>query len=341
MGVLLAAQAPARAAEPEPATVRLAQRGVALGLFAEDPGFSYRPLLAEIARTGASHVSLVVPFYQHNLRSARIYRHPRYSPHPEVVRRTLRQARALGLETLLFPIVRLEYALTPDEWRGAIRPRDPARWWASYRRMLLQMARLARREGAAALCVGSELTSMDRDPEPWQPLLREVRRVYRGPLVYSANWNGFEGAGVFSLVDLAGLSAYFPLLGPEEAPTLERLIHGWREHRVAITRWQVQLKKPLIFTELGYHSQQGTAAGPWNEAADHPLSEAEQARCYRAFARAWAGADFLRGVYVWTWFGYGGPRSREYCPRGKAAAAEICRIFGAPKKTCPEAYGRP
>jgi len=39
------------------------QRGVALGMFAEDVGFSYTPLLREIAALGATHVSLVVPIY--------------------------------------------------------------------------------------------------------------------------------------------------------------------------------------------------------------------------------------------------------------------------------------
>ena len=40
------------------------QRGVALGLFAEDVSFSYAPLIQEIAAVGATHVSLVVPWYQ-------------------------------------------------------------------------------------------------------------------------------------------------------------------------------------------------------------------------------------------------------------------------------------
>ena len=35
------------------------QRGVALGLFAEDVSFSYAPLLREVAALGASHVALI------------------------------------------------------------------------------------------------------------------------------------------------------------------------------------------------------------------------------------------------------------------------------------------
>ena len=66
----------------------------------------------------------------------------------------------------------------------------------------------------------------------------------------------------------------------------------------------------------------------------------EQARCYRAFVRVWQGTPYLRGTYFWNWFGYGGPRSREYTPRGKPSARVICCWYGA-KGTCPEQFGMP
>ncbi len=318
-----------------------AQRGVALGLFSEDPGYSYLPLLKEIKATGASHVSIIVPFYQHDIGSTRIRRHPRYSPAAAVVERTLRQARQIGLEVMLFPILRLEYQVTPQEWRGAIRPRDPAAWWRSYTTVMLQMARVASRHSCAALCVGSELGSMDRDPAPWKRLIDRVRAVYKGKLVYSANWDGYTRARIWHLVDLAGLSAYFQLTADGEAPTLERLIHAWREQRVHISRWRARIKKPLVFTELGYHSQKGASARPWDESALKGLSLQEQAACYRAFTRVWSGVTYLQGVYFWNWFGWGGPRSKEYCPRGKPAAKIICGWYGAKKGKCPRRWGIP
>ena len=47
-----------------PSPIPRNQRGVSLGLFAEDVSFDYAPLLAEIAALGATHVALVVPLYQ-------------------------------------------------------------------------------------------------------------------------------------------------------------------------------------------------------------------------------------------------------------------------------------
>ncbi len=337
-GALLPAPAPSQ--PPSPSTAP-PEKGIALGLFAEDPGFSYEALLKEIAAAGASHVSLVVPYYQHNVRSVVIRRHPRFSPPARVVRRVISQARSLGLKVLLFPILRLEYALTADEWRGSIRPRDPAAWWRSYSSVILEMARMARAGGVESLCVGSELSSMDRDPKEWALLLVKVRRTFRGKLIYSANWDHYRDVGIWGLVDQVGLSAYFQLTAPGEPDDLERLIHAWREYRVQISRLRAQAGKPLVFTEVGYHSQRGTSARPWDESADLPLGMEEQARCYRAFIRAWQGAEQLYGVYFWNWFGYGGPRSREYCPRGKPAAKAICDWFGAAEGKCPKKFGTP
>lgn len=314
------------------------QRGIALGLFAEDPGFDYGPLLQEIAQTGASHVSIVVPYYQHNLRSTVIGRHPRFSPPHAVVAQTLRQARQQGLAVMLFPIVRLEYALTNKEWRGSLAPLDPQAWWRSYRTLLLEQATLARDEQVEALCVGSELGTLDGDPTPWVPLIAAVRRVFSGTLVYSANWDRFDKVGLWPLVDRMGLSAYDQLVGDfEPPPSLPRLIHAWREIRARVSRARARGGKPLIITEVGYHSQRGTSAFPWDEAADRPLGLDEQARCYQAFTRVWDQVPYLDGVFFWTWFGYGGPKSREYTPRGKPAAKVLCGWYGG--KTCPTRFG--
>jgi Glycoside Hydrolase Family 113 len=345
LALLLLALTPmiSRADAPTLPRVKPLHRGVALGLFGEDPGFDYQPLLKEIAATGATHVSVVVPYYMHDVRSVHIAAHPRFTPDEATVERTLRQASALRLKVLLFPILRLEYQVTAQEWRGTLRPRDPARWWRGYEALMLKFAGLAARQRAVALCVGSELGSMDTDPAPWAKLVKEVRRRYRGKLIYSANWDHYDQVRIWHLVDLAGLSAYFQLTAPGERPTLQRLTHSWREQRVQIERWLVRTGKPLIFTEVGYHSQRGTSAYPWDESADKPVSLQEQADCFRAFLRVWRGAPHFGGVYFWNWFGFGGPSSREYCPRGKPAAAVLCRWLGGEGRagSCPTAWGMP
>ena len=79
----------------------------------------------------------------------------------------------------------------------------------------------------------------------------------------------------------------------------------------------------LVFTELGYRSRAGTSATPWDEGSPGVPDGEEQRRAFAAFRRAWAGAPSLDGVYVWNWYGYGGPDTTSYTPRGKPAELEV------------------
>ena len=109
---------------PVPEAADVKQRGVALGLFAEDVSFSYAPLLQEIVALGATHVSLVVPFYQRHAASTALRLHTRLSPTLEAIADAIRLSRRAGLEVTLFPIVRLSEPRSPKEWRGTLGKRD-------------------------------------------------------------------------------------------------------------------------------------------------------------------------------------------------------------------------
>src|SRR5689334_11898167 len=179
-------------------------RGIALGLFSEDAGWSYRALLDEIAAAGADHVELVVPWYQADAASTAIVDHPRYTPPPEAIVGAIRDARAAGLAVTLFPIVRLSAPRSPEEWRGTLAPSDRAAWWRSYRARLVELARVAAREKVAVLSVGSELSTLDgaADRAAWADAIAEVRRVFHGALMYSGNWDHFRDVAVYDLVDV-------------------------------------------------------------------------------------------------------------------------------------------
>ena len=307
------------------------QRGVALGLFHEDPLWSYAGLLRELKDLGASHVSLTVGYYQEHGGSTTVYAHPRFTAPDATILRTVREAHALGLAVMLFPIVRLEKPRSDSEWRGTLKPQDPAAWWRSYERLLLRLGALCGREKVALLCIGSELSSLDlpADRPRWQALVTGLRKVYRGLLTYSGNWDHYDQVGIYELCDLAGLCAYFPLAGrldPAPAP-LAQLTFAWRKKRAELELFAARIGRPLLLTEVGYLSQRGAAAWPWEEAAQGPVDLEDQRRCYQAFATVWSGAAVLRGVYFWNYYGWGGRASRGYTPRHKPAAEEMERYF--------------
>jgi Glycoside Hydrolase Family 113 len=319
------------------------ERGVSLGLFAEDPGWSYRALLDEIAALGADHVELVVAWYQDDVAATEIGKHPRFTAPDEAVRRAVRDAHAAGLRVLLFPIVRLRVQHGPNEWRGTLAPRDRGAWFASYRARLLELARMATREGVEALSVGSELSTLDVERAPWEALVRDVRRVFRGTLVYSGNWDHFRDVAVYDVVDRIGLCGYFPLAEARDAEVhavrVNELARAWRKLRDELTAFARAHARPIVFTEIGYLSQRGASAWPWDEGARKDVDLDEQRRAYEAFRRVWmdAPAELLAGVYFWNWYGWGGVTSRGYTPRGKPAAQEIRAFYGPASTALPSA----
>ncbi|MGE3854150.1 MAG: hypothetical protein AB7K09_20625, partial [Planctomycetota bacterium] len=87
-----------------------------------------------------------------------------------------------------------------------------------------------------------------------------------------------------------------------------------------IRPWRHQLGLPLIISEIGYRSADGSVTRPWNYFLPGDVDMEEQRRGYEAFFRAWYDDDMLQGVYFYNWFGEGGPDDKNYTPRGKPAA---------------------
>jgi hypothetical protein len=299
------------------------QRGVALGLFAEDVSFSYATQLAEVVALGATHVSLIVPIYQSDVHAADIGLHTRFSPTLGLLADTIRLARRDGLEVMVFPILRLASA-RPGEWRGTLAPADVGEWFRRYADLLGDLAAVANLTGATRFAVGSELSSLDGDGDRWRPLLERMRAVFKGSLVYSANWDHFRDARLLDLVDEDGVTGYFNLRPDEHAPADEpTLEQGWRRVAEDLAAWHAGRRHPLVLTELGYRSRAGCTAAPWDEGGGGKVDLDEQRRAFESFRRVWTASALLDGVYVWNWYGFGGPTSVSYTPRGKPAEVEV------------------
>lgn len=314
------------AGEPGERVPEQKQRGVALGLFAEDVSFSYVPLLREIAALGATHVALVVPIYQADVHATALSLHTRLSPTLALLADTIRAAEREHLQVTVFPIVRLLHA-ERGQWRGTLAPTNVGRWFRSYGDVLGDLAALAAQTGASRLVVGSELSSLDGDIAHWRPLLERVRALFSGHLVYSANWDHFTEARLYDLVDEEGVAAYFNLReerGPSGDAALEA---GWQRHKDSLERWHAGRPHPLVFTEVGYRSRAGSTASPWDETSGGSVDLEEQRRAFAAFRKVWARTGWLDGIYVWNWYGWGGAGSRSYTPRGKPAAEEVRRLL--------------
>lgn len=249
------------------------------------------------------------------------------------VRAVIRDAHARGLAVLLKP----QLWIHGGAYTGALAPRsdspdDPL--VASYRTWFLGYARLATEERVEALAVGTELRDLvARAPNAFRALIREVRGVYRGRVVYAANWDEASAVPFLDAIDALGVQFYPPLTRTTGTPE-ERLEREAGARLSRVVRTAARAGKKVWITEVGYRADPDAAIHPhaWPEHRGQvPYDPSEQARVHRAFFRALASQPGIEAVFVWKWFT--DPASREeprtgFSPRGKAAEAVIRRAFG-------------
>jgi hypothetical protein len=246
----------------------------------------------------------------------------------EQLTHALRVAHSLGMKVMLKP----QLWVTRGEFTGTIRFDDPrvrAAWMRNYREFILHYARLAELEQFDLLSIGTELEGLTAYPDDWRRLIAEVRRVYRGPLTYAANWgHEFETISFWDALDYTGVNNYYPLASKPSA-RVEELLPGAERLAEWFGALSRKWHKPIVFTEVGYPSVRGGASEPWIESADLGVSVEEQAAAYEASFRAFAGRQWLRGMFWWKWPSSGrggGPRDASYTPLGKPAE-EVLRAW--------------
>jgi hypothetical protein len=305
-------------------------RGISLGLFVSTDAKRwrselYRQFLDEIAEVGATDIQLVVQWSQADLRATHIAPRPGVTAADALVRWVVAEARKRGLRVFLMPILHIEER-PPGGWRGTLRPDDWDAWWASYANFTLHYARLAERSGVSLFSVGSELLSTEAQAGRWRALIARVRERFGGALTYSANWDHFEPVPFWDAVDVAGITGYQEL-SREDHPREDTLVAGFRGLQQRLKLWSAGTGRRYIFTEVGYPSQTHGARHPWDYRKRGEVDLQLQLRCYRALFRAFHADPALGGLFVWNWFGHGGPDDGGYTPRGKPAAEVLRHWF--------------
>lgn len=288
-------------------------------------GLTFDRMVDEIAQTGASHISVVVQWSMAHIGEVHIGPHHKETQDEAVVRRIIRRARARGLKVMVFPILWIDQR-AKGEWRGTLAPYDREAWWASYRAFIVHFADLAAAERADLFSVGSELATMEADEVQWRSLIATVRARFSGRLLYSANWDHYDAVPFWDALDLVGLTGYYRLADTTELdPSLERLVRSWRAIRDRLVRFRAAVGRPLIITELGYPSLDGSAHSPWDYTAGRAVDLEEQRRCFEAFSTVWRDEPALSGVFFWNWWGPGGPTDGWYTLKGKPAEQVVRR----------------
>lgn len=302
-----------------------------------------RLMLAQIADLGADAVLISNAGYQEHAGSESFKIDPAVTPSAEQWTEIIKAAHDNGLRVILMPIILLSDP-RGTEWRGVISPPSWDDWMVQYTEFVLHFARIAAKNKVEVFTIGSELISAEKNihVEKWRQLIRDVRRVFPGKLSYSSNWDHYKVVEFWDELDLVCMTSYYKLSN-EPNPSLETLIDAWKPIRRGLLRWQEEIGKPLLFTEVGWCSQEGASIEPWNYYHNQKPTAAghqEQARCYRAFMETWKDellndkGSVIGGAIWWEWMNVpGGPEDYNYIPKGKPAEKELRKWFAQMRET--------
>ena len=250
----------------------------------------------------------------------------------EDVIHAIRRARAQGMTVMVKPQIWVRRS-----WPGEIDPSsdaDEERFFQEYRLWILHYALMAEAYDVPLLAIGTELAKLTQGHRAqWESIIEDIRSVYRGKLVYAANWGAeVENVDFWDLLDYIGVDFYYPL-SFEDQPSDDELTKGFESALDQIRKLHERYQKPVLLTEIGYASTKSPWKKPHASHQTRELAPEDQARAYAiAFAALEDETDWIHGMYWWKWPtnpNRGGLEHRGFTPNRKPAEEVLRRWYGS------------
>lgn len=207
--------------------------------------------------------------------------------------------------------------------------------WQEFERNLstfiLDYAHIADSMNVALFSVGCEFKkSVVKRKQFWFSLIKKVRRLYKGPLTYSSNWDNFHLVPFWKQLDVIGIDAYFPMSN-RVTPSLRELRFKWKEISTVLEKLSRLYNKKILFTEYGFRSVDYNLKETWASEKPGKVNQKAQQIAYEAmFNSVWKEKWFLGG-FLWKWkFDHikaGGSNDNRYTPQNKLAEKSIQTYF--------------
>ena len=292
--------------------------------------------LTNLRATGANWISLLVTQYQDTITSTDIYAKTDTPLDADLIH-VINQAHSLGLKVMLKPHVDL--ANDSTHWRGQIgqgfTEAQWTTWFASYQAFIDHYAQLAQTYGADQFCVGTELSATQSRTTQWRAVVTSVRSLYSGSITYAANSGDEAGLSWWDTVDFIGVDAYYPLTNKSN-PTIAELTAGWTPYTTTLANLASTWSKKILFTEIGYRSQDAANQHPWDYQIGGVIDLQEQADTYQAAFESVFNQPWFAGMYWWSWGTdpfEGGPCDDGYSPHTKPAEDVLRSWYGGIPRT--------
>ena len=311
------------------ASPTFAVRGLNVTTFTWRGEAEFRAALAPALAGGVNTLIIDAAFSQASLSASQVNVESGEFSSPAILAAMVQTARSMGFEVWLKPVLftgTSGNSVDNYQW-SAIKPADPAAWFASYGAALKQVLTVVQPYGVSAVLLGNELKQVSTAPEfagHWATMIAGVRSYFGGKVGYNASAFGTD-AGVpdefssnvfLGLLDFIGLSTY-PQLYSGTNPTVASIEAGWRadasggDNLLAILRDFIAAHPtlPIAFTELGSPATDGgnLRLAALNHDASAPgayvRDVAEQALVFDTMLGVLARefGDQLMGMFPYIW----------------------------------------
>jgi len=255
---------------------------------------------------GINWLCLAFPVMQNNFSSTRIYFDYRTTVTDKDLIFVINRAHEQGIKVCLKPVINCEDGM----WRAYIDFPDADMlgndrywndWFESYGAFLGHYAELAEDTGCEMFCIGCEMSGTERKEEHWRELIKKIRSIYHGPIVYNANHGRESNVNWFDCVDYIGISAYYKV-GKKPADSLENMMESWNRVGKELENLSRKYNKQIIFMEVGCRSAEGCAMMPWDFVhKEYPWNEDEQADFYESCLSVFHDKEWFAGYFWWDW----------------------------------------
>jgi hypothetical protein len=228
---------------------------------------------------------------------------------------------------------------------SSMAPTDVAAFFASYKAEIVHLATIAQAGGVETFAIGNEMSSLSGPQyrSYWTDLISAVRQVYHGDLTYAAATDEASKVSFWDELDTIGVNTYPPLT-TNNTPTVQDLVNAWNqvpsnpywaaafENKSPVDflhSLSEQYGKPVLMTEMGYRSMDGTAIEPGSWTINGTPDPNAQADAYRAFFQVWSAqsGSWMKGVELWQWDLNNQYTSTGYSVMGKPAEAVVSQYF--------------
>ncbi len=270
-----------------------------------------------VLAVGANSISLMPFAYVDSKEAKLVYKDLKWQwwgESPAGVEMCIQHAKSRNITCMIKPQLWIDHGM----FTGVFDQPSEESWKRvenNYTSFIMQFAELSAKHQLPVFCIATELdTWAVKRPAYWKNLIEEIRKVYKGQLVYACNWDAYRRIPFWKELDMIGIDAYFPL-SDEAIPTNENLKKSWEILNSDMAQLSDSLEKKILFTEWGYQAREYTTRDPWVEDNAIPESEEAQAACYDALLSNCRKQSWWAGGFVWKWFPHAGEEPSQHYER--------------------------